>query len=136
MKIAVVGTEISGLTAAWHLARHHDVTVFEKNDYAGGHSHTVTIAEEGRELGLDTGFIVYNDRTYPRFSRMLADLGEGWHNTTIIATRLGAAGLLLVETRCHLADPEGALLCGGRLGSSAPAAGAARSRGSVGERCD
>ena len=52
-----------------------DVTVFEKNDYAGGHSHTATIAEEGRELGLDTGFIVYNDRTYPRFSGMLADLG-------------------------------------------------------------
>ena len=75
MKIAVVGTGISGLTAAWHLARHHDVTVFEKNDYAGGHSHTVTIAEEGRELGLDTGFVVYNDRTYPRFSGMLADLG-------------------------------------------------------------
>ena len=54
---------------------HRDVTVFEKNDYAGGHSHTATIAEEGRELGLDTRFIVYNDRTYPRFSGMLADLG-------------------------------------------------------------
>lgn len=75
MKIAIIGTGISGLTAAWHLARQHEVTVFEKNDHAGGHSHTVTVADGGRELGLDTGFIVYNDRTYPNFSRMLADLG-------------------------------------------------------------
>jgi uncharacterized protein len=74
MKIAVVGTGISGLTAAWHLARRHDVTVFEKNDEPGGHSHTVSVVDERGELGLDTGFIVYNDRTYPWFSRMLADL--------------------------------------------------------------
>jgi predicted NAD/FAD-binding protein len=74
MKIAIVGTGVSGLTAAWHLARCHDVTVFEKNDEPGGHSHTVSVVDKRGELGLDTGFIVYNDRTYPWFSRMLADL--------------------------------------------------------------
>jgi uncharacterized protein len=50
------------------------VTVFEKNDEPGGHSHTVSVVDARGELGLDTGFIVYNDRTYPWFSRMLADL--------------------------------------------------------------
>ncbi|MGH7856771.1 MAG: NAD(P)/FAD-dependent oxidoreductase [Candidatus Binatia bacterium] len=75
MRIAVVGSGIAGLTAAWHLSRHHEVTVFEKNDYAGGHSHTVAVEDDGRELGLDTGFIVYNEETYPGFSRMLAELG-------------------------------------------------------------
>jgi monoamine oxidase len=73
MKIAIVGTGVSGLTAAWHLARRHDVTVFEKNDEPGGHSHTVSVVDERGELGLDTGFIVYNDRTYPW------TFGEGWH---------------------------------------------------------
>jgi uncharacterized protein len=74
MRIAIVGTGVSGLTAAWHLARRHDVTVFERNPQPGGHSHTVSVVDARGELGLDTGFIVYNDRTYPWFSRMLADL--------------------------------------------------------------
>ena len=75
MKIAIVGTGISGLTAAHRLAVDHDVTVFEKHHYAGGHSNTIAVEENGKELGLDTGFIVYNERTYPNFTRLLAELG-------------------------------------------------------------
>ena len=75
MRIAIVGTGVSGLTAAHRLAPDHDVTVFEKSDYAGGHSNTIAVLDEGEELGLDTGFIVYNERTYPRFTQLLAELG-------------------------------------------------------------
>jgi predicted NAD/FAD-binding protein len=70
-RIAIVGTGISGLTAAWLLNRRHDITVFEREDRIGGHSHTVPIEENGNEIGVDTGFIVYNRRTYPNFSRLL-----------------------------------------------------------------
>lgn len=65
MKIAVIGSGISGLSAAWLLARSHEVTVFEAADYAGGHSNTVDITEEGITYPVDTGFLVHNDRTYP-----------------------------------------------------------------------
>ena len=75
MRIAIIGAGISGLTAAHELALGHDVSVFEKETRAGGHSNTVVIEEDGRELGLDTGFIVYNERTYPHFTRLLAALG-------------------------------------------------------------
>jgi uncharacterized protein len=75
MRIAIVGSGISGLTAAHHLAPAHDVTVFEKDPRAGGHSHTIVVEDEGEALGLDTGFIVYNERTYPSFTRLLAELG-------------------------------------------------------------
>jgi uncharacterized protein len=75
MKIAIIGAGISGLTAAHYLARRHEVTMFEKDDHAGGHSHTVAVRDAAGDLGLDTGFIVYNERTYPNFSRLLAELG-------------------------------------------------------------
>ncbi len=74
-RVAIVGSGISGLTAAWLLQRRHDVTVFEKDDRIGGHSHTVAIDDDGRQLGVDTGFIVYNRRTYPLFTRLLEILG-------------------------------------------------------------
>ena len=75
MNIAVVGTGISGLSAAWLLSRKHDVTVFEAEGRAGGHSHTVdTVSEHGR-LAVDTGFIVYNEVTYPNLTALFAHLG-------------------------------------------------------------
>ena len=74
-KIAVVGSGISGLTSAWLLSQQHAVTVFEANDYLGGHTATVDIQLNGRTLAVDTGFIVFNDRTYPNFERLLARLG-------------------------------------------------------------
>jgi hypothetical protein len=75
MKIAVVGAGVSGLTAAYLLNRAHDVELFERNDYAGGHAHTITVAADGgRRVGLETGFIVYNEHTYPGFTALLRDL--------------------------------------------------------------
>jgi len=75
MKIAIVGTGISGLTAAYHLCDSHDITVFEQNSYVGGHANTVVVRDGEREIGLDTGFIVYNEQTYPHFTRLLKALG-------------------------------------------------------------
>lgn len=62
------------MTAAYLLSRRHPVVVFEANDYIGGHSHTVPVQETGLPIGIDTGFIVYNRRTYPNFCRLLAQL--------------------------------------------------------------
>ncbi len=78
MRIAVVGAGVAGLYAAWRLARHHDVTVFEANDYPGGHTNTVDVEIDGRSWAVDTGFIVFNDWTYPNFIAMLEELGVGW----------------------------------------------------------
>jgi predicted NAD/FAD-binding protein len=78
MKIAVVGTGISGMLAARLLADEHDIDVFEAGDYVGGHSNTVDVEFRGRSYALDTGFMVFNDRTYPNFVRMLEALGVGW----------------------------------------------------------
>lgn len=74
-RIAVVGTGVAGLTAAWLLARRHTVTVFEQDHRPGGHTHTHDLLLDGRSVRVDTGFIVYNDRNYPNFTRLLAALG-------------------------------------------------------------
>lgn len=73
-KIAVIGSGISGMTAAYLLRKQYDVTVFEKNDYIGGHTATVDVELEGKSYAVDTGFIVFNDRTYPNFEKLLAQL--------------------------------------------------------------
>jgi uncharacterized protein len=75
VKIAVVGAGISGLVCAHLLHDEHDLTVFEANDYAGGHTHTVRVDTSDETHWVDTGFIVLNDRTYPRFERLLAGIG-------------------------------------------------------------
>ena len=71
MKIAIIGTGISGLTAAYLLSRNHNITVFESNKYVGGHTHTHEIDLGGKKWAVDTGFIVYNERTYPNFIKLL-----------------------------------------------------------------
>jgi predicted NAD/FAD-binding protein len=75
VKIAIIGSGIAGNVAAYHLNREHDITVFEAEDHAGGHTHTHDIEHEGRRIAVDTGFIVCNDRTYPNFLALLAELG-------------------------------------------------------------
>ena len=74
MKIAIIGSGISGLTSAYLLNRNHDITVFEANDYIGGHTHTHNIKIKDKEYAVDTGFIVYNERTYPNFIKLLDTL--------------------------------------------------------------
>lgn len=73
-RIAIIGTGISGLTAAHLLHKQHDVTVYEANDYIGGHTHTVPVALDGQSFEVDTGFIVCNDRNYPNFLELMSRL--------------------------------------------------------------
>lgn len=75
MKIAVIGTGIAGNVAAYHLAKHHDIKVFEANSHVGGHTHTHDIAWQGKTYAVDTGFIVFNRKTYPNFIALLDELG-------------------------------------------------------------
>ena len=74
LNIAVIGSGISGLTTAYLLSRKHNITLFEKNDYIGGHTHTHSIKEEGTIYNVDSGFIVYNENTYPNFIKLLDSL--------------------------------------------------------------
>ncbi|HLD67130.1 MAG TPA: NAD(P)-binding protein, partial [Pseudomonas sp.] len=81
MKIAIIGSGISGLTAAYLLNRQHQIQVFEASDWVGGHTHTVDVEVAGKAYALDTGFIVFNDWTYPNFIRLLDKLGVGYQAT-------------------------------------------------------
>lgn len=76
MKIAIIGTGIAGNVAAYKLRQNHDVTVYESASHIGGHSNTVSVYENGREIPVDTGFIVFNDRTYPNFVSLLDEIGQ------------------------------------------------------------
>ncbi len=75
MKIAIVGSGISGLTVAYLLHTDHEVTVFEAADRIGGHTHTVRVDSAHESHDLDTGFMVFNDRNYPNFERLIERLG-------------------------------------------------------------
>jgi uncharacterized protein len=95
VRIAIVGTGISGLGAAWLLARHHDVHVFEREARLGGHTNTIEVARgDGSAVPVDTGFIVYNEVTYPLFVRLLDELG--------VATRPSDMSWSLRCERCDL----------------------------------
>ena len=74
MKIAVIGSGISGLTSSYILSKAHEVYLFEKNDYIGGHTHTHKIYEGTNRINVDSGFIVYNENTYPNFIKLINKL--------------------------------------------------------------
>jgi uncharacterized protein len=74
MKIAIVGSGISGNSLAYTLSKEHDITLFEKNNRLGGHSHTHEITSQGKKINVDTGFIVFNKKTYPLFTKLLDEL--------------------------------------------------------------
>lgn len=81
MKIAIIGSGISGIGAAWYLGAQHDVSVFEANDYLGGHTATIDTHYQGQDYAIDTGFIVFNNRTYPNYLKFLDELGIGKQET-------------------------------------------------------
>lgn len=115
MRIAVIGSGISGLVAAYHLNRAHEITVFEAGDYIGGHTHTVDVEHDGRGYAVDTGFIVYNDWTYPNFMRLLEELEVPWQPSQMsFSVRCERSGLeyngtnlnSLFAQRSNLARPS------------------------------
>jgi len=83
LRVAIVGAGVSGLTVAHLLHPRHDITVFEAGSYAGGHTNTVRVDLPDETLDVDTGFIVFNDRNYPNFERLLARLGVASQPSTM-----------------------------------------------------
>jgi predicted NAD/FAD-binding protein len=72
--IAIIGTGIAGLGCGYFLHQRHDINFFEQNDYVGGHTNTVTVDEDGTPIPIDTGFMVYNEVTYPNLTRLFREL--------------------------------------------------------------
>jgi predicted NAD/FAD-binding protein len=94
MRIAVIGTGIAGNVAARHLCREHDITVFEAAGHIGGHTHTHDISWRGETHAIDTGFIVYNDWTYPNFIALLEEIGAATFPTEMsFSSRCEASGI-------------------------------------------
>ena len=94
MRIAIIGTGIAGNIAAYKLRQRHDITVYEAAHYVGGHTNTVDVQEGGRTLPIDTGFIVFNDRTYPNFIRVLDEIGQASRASTMSFSVHAADGRL------------------------------------------
>jgi uncharacterized protein len=94
MRIAVIGSGIAGMVAAYHLSRKHEVTVYEAGAYVGGHTHTVDVERGGRHFAIDTGFIVYNDWTYPNFVALMDELNVPWQPSDMsFSVRCETSGL-------------------------------------------
>ena len=83
MRIAIIGTGISGMTSAYLLSQDHEVVVYEANNYIGGHTNTVDVSLNGQQYAVDTGFIVFNAKTYPNFVKLMRRLGVGWQNSVM-----------------------------------------------------
>jgi predicted NAD/FAD-binding protein len=83
LKIAIIGSGIAGNTLAYHLHQDHDITVFESEAHIGGHTHTHHVQHEGKTMVVDTGFIVFNDRTYPNFIALLNALKVQWQDSSM-----------------------------------------------------
>ncbi|MGP0567175.1 MULTISPECIES: NAD(P)/FAD-dependent oxidoreductase [unclassified Nitrospina] len=94
MKIAIVGTGISGLVASYLLSEDHDITVYEAANRIGGHTNTVSVELEGRRYQVDTGFIVYNEKNYPNFVKLINQLGVASQPTSMsFSVRCEVTGL-------------------------------------------
>jgi predicted NAD/FAD-binding protein len=107
--IAVIGSGIAGMSAAWLLSQKHDVTVYEKNHRLGGHSNTVTVNTSLGATPVDTGFIVFNDATYPNLIALFEHLGV----ETKVSDMSFGVSLRGGETEYSSVDTS-AFLCGGR----------------------
>src|SRR5579875_3701946 len=75
LDVAVVGSGIAGLSCAWLLSQRHRVTLYEADERPGGHTNTVAVETAQGMIGIDTGFIVYNERTYPNLTALFRHLG-------------------------------------------------------------
>ena len=113
MRVAIVGTGISGLAAAHRLHPRHDIAVYEANHYVGGHTNTIRVDLPGETQWVDTGFIVLNDRNYPRFSALLEELGVATQPSRMSFSVADGRGFEYAGTprglfarRAHLADPR------------------------------
>jgi predicted NAD/FAD-binding protein len=94
VRIAVIGSGVSGLGAALVLQREHDVSLFEKSEHVGGHTLTLDVEQNGRSHAVDTGFVVFNETTYPNFVRLLENLGVASHPTRMsFGVRCEATGM-------------------------------------------
>ena len=81
MKIGIIGAGVAGLTAAYLLSEKYNITLIERNKRLGGHTNTISVKENGKEIGVDTGFIVLNDRNYTNFKKLLSKLKVKIRNT-------------------------------------------------------
>ncbi len=94
MNIAIIGAGVSGLTAAFYLQDKHRITLYESQPYIGGHTATIDVHYMGRDYAIDTGFIVYNDWTYPNFIKLIAGLGVATQPTQMsFSVRCDSSGL-------------------------------------------
>jgi predicted NAD/FAD-binding protein len=109
MRIAVIGTGIAGLGATYVLSRAHEVELFERNDYTGGHTNTIAARRNGHELPLDTGFIVHNERNYPQLVRLFRELGVRTHDSEMSFSVTCRRCNLQYSGRRPLARPANAL---------------------------
>src|ERR1700712_2097097 len=114
MKIAIVGAGISGLGVAHLLHPEHEISVFEANAYAGGHTNTWRVDTADETHDVDTGFIVFNDRNYPNFERLLRQIGVPWQRSDMSFAVSDESGDFeysstsvngLFANRAHLAQP-------------------------------
>jgi uncharacterized protein len=114
VKIAIVGAGISGLTVAHMLYREHEIAVFEAGHYAGGHTNTVRVDTPNETHHVDTGFIVFNDRNYHHFEKLLGRLGVQWQPSSMSFAVSDESGDFeyastsangLFAKRAHLAKP-------------------------------
>jgi len=118
MKIAIIGAGIAGNVIAHRLHRDHEITVFEAGAHVGGHTHTHAVEQRGRQYQVDTGFIVFNDRTYPNFIRLLGELGVASQESSMsFSVRDEASGLEYNGTSLNtLFAQRSNLFCPGFLG--------------------
>jgi predicted NAD/FAD-binding protein len=115
VKVAIIGAGISGLAVAHLLHREHEVVVFEASERLGGHTNTIRVDTPNETHHIDTGFIVFNDRNYPNFERLLRALGVGWQPSEMsFSVSDGDGGFeyssgspnALFARRRHLASPS------------------------------
>lgn len=100
MRVAVVGSGIAGLSAAWLLSRQHEVVLFEAEARLGGHTHTHEVEQAGKRYRIDTGFIVHNPHNYPLLTRLFDELGVASQDTTMsFGVQVEATGLEYNATR-------------------------------------